>query len=108
MIVGESTDAEVTEALESLKQYVGIPRIDGHYNGLAWVLKWSGVSPETRDNLGPFRIVRTRHWERYVQVVKLALRVREPVRLALPSKPVRREERFGVRALKLPARRAAR
>jgi hypothetical protein len=102
VIVGESTDAEVTEALESLKQYVGIPRVDGSYNGLAWVLRWSGVSPETRDNLGPFRIVRTRHWERYVQVVKLALRVREPVRLALPSKPVRRAVSHGSSVLRRP------
>ena len=105
MIAGESIDAKVTEALEDLKRYVGIARIDGRYNGLAWVLRWSGVSPETRDNLGPFRIIRTRSWERYLQVVNMALRVRKPGRLALSSKPVRREEHFGVRAL---GRRAAR
>ena len=84
-MAGESSDPEVTEALEDLKRYVGIGRIDGRYDGLTWVLQWSGVSPETRDNLGPFRIIWTRSWERYCRVVGMALNCRKPVLLPVYS-----------------------
>ena len=85
MLAGESRDPEVTEAMEDLKRYVGIARSDGRYNGLAWVLRWSGVSPETRDNLGPFRIIRTLSWERYCRVVGMALSCRKPIVLPVYS-----------------------
>jgi hypothetical protein len=106
MTNGESTDAEVTEVLRSLREYVGIVRLDGLKTSQAWLLHWSGVLPETRDNTAEQTIIRTESWERYCRVLKLALQCREVVklpiatlRLALPSKPVRREDLDGVRAL---------
>ena len=85
MTSGESTDAEVTEALEALKAYPWPVRLDGHSHPGTWLLRWAGVSPETRDNADSVTIIRTHSWERYCRVVRMALNCRKPVVLPVYS-----------------------
>ena len=103
MTNGESTDAEITAALEAVRTYRGTVRLDGFWSSGAWRLRWCGVLPESLNNTAGETIIRTKSWDRYVKVVGMALRAREPVNLvpisALSSKPVGRQDRAGVRAL---------
>ena len=103
MTNGESTEAEITAALEAVRTYRGPVRLDGVWSSGAWRLRWCGVLPETLNNTAGETIIRTESWDRYVKVVGMALRAREPVNLvpisALSSKPVGRQDRVGVRAL---------
>ena len=104
MTNGESTDAEITAALEAVRTYRGPVRLDGFWSSGAWRLRWCGVLPESLNNTAGETIIRTKSWDRYVKIVGIALRAREPVNLqdpisALPSKPVGRQDRAGVRAL---------
>ena len=85
VIAGESTVPEVSEALEGLKAYPWPVRLDGHSHPGTWVLRWAGVSPETRDNGDSITIIRTRSWERYCLVVGMALNCRKPVVLPVYS-----------------------
>ncbi len=103
MTNGESTDAEVTASLQRLREFSGPTRLDGFRSSGAWRLRWCGVSPETRDNTDAETIIRTESWSRYVKVVRMALRAREPVKLPIPtfapSKAAGRQSRSAVRAL---------
>jgi hypothetical protein len=77
---GESTDAEVTAALEDLSKFAGLYRLDGRFRE-CWSLRWTGIFPETTE-----LIIRTRSWDRYLKVVKMALGCRRVV--TLPARKV--------------------
>jgi len=90
MTSGESTDPEVAAALESLRRYSGVVRLDAHSHPGFWILQWSGVFPETRNNFGPMTIIRTDSFSRYCELVRLALDCRRPIVLPRYTERARR------------------
>ena len=85
----ESSEADVKQALERMRGFPGLARIDGHQMVTGFLrLDWRGLS-----HPGGGILVTTRSWERYTEVYKLAAaaldrRAHQPIRKPAASAPV--------------------